>query len=102
MEAYLTEVLATKDPQTLDAYARILLDFARWLPRQAGRDQFHPVDMTRIALKTYFDAKKAEKKPLSRAEQEGKVTPLRGSERPLRYAPTTLSRMKVSLSSFAD
>jgi len=53
-------------------------------------------------LKTYFDAKKAEKKPLSRAEQEGKVMPLRGSERPLRYAPTTLSRMKVSLSGFAD
>src|SRR6266699_6213088 len=81
---------------------RILLDFAHWLPRQAGRDQFHPADMTRIALKTYIDAKKAEKKPLSRAEQEGKVTPLRGSERPLRYAPTTLSRMKVSLSGFAD
>ncbi len=58
--------------------------------------------MTRIALKTYFDAKKAEKKPLSRAEQEGKGTLLRGSERPLRYAPTTLSRMKVSLSGFAD
>jgi site-specific recombinase XerD len=102
VEAYLTNVLATKDPQTQDAYARILLDFVLWLPRQTGRDQFHPADMTRIALKTYFDAKKAEKKPLSRAELKGKVTPLRGSERPLRYAPTTLSRMKVSLSSFAD
>ena len=29
VEAYLTDVLTTKDPQTLDAYARILLDFAR-------------------------------------------------------------------------
>ena len=102
VEAYLTDVLAAKDPQTLDAYARILLDFARWLPRQTGCDQFHPADMTRTALKTYFDAKKAEKKPLSRAELEGKVASLRGSERPLHYAPTTLSRMKVSLSGFAD
>jgi site-specific recombinase XerD len=58
--------------------------------------------MTRTALKAYFDARKAEKKPLSKAEREGKVTPLRGSERPLRYAPTTLSRMKVALSGFAD
>jgi len=41
VEAYLTNVLATKDPQTQDAYARILLDFARWLPRQTG---FHATD----------------------------------------------------------
>src|SRR6266567_9528382 len=56
--------------------------------------------MTRNAVKTYFDAKKAEKAPSSKAECVGIALPLPETARPLRYVPTSLARMKVALSGF--
>src|SRR6266567_4774424 len=102
VERYLGEVLAARDPKTQDAYARALLDFSTWLARQPGSvGRFHPAAMTRNALKTYFDAKKAEKALPSKAEREGRVSPIADAARPLRYAPTSLARIKVALSGFA-
>ena len=98
---YLAEELASKDERTQDAYGRVLLDFSTWLSRQPGSNgQFRPSAMTKNAVKTYFDAKKAEKVPPSKAEQQGTALPLLEAARPLRYAPTSLARMKVALSGF--
>jgi site-specific recombinase XerD len=101
VERYLAEVLASKDERTQDAYGRALVDFSTWLARQPGSTgQFRPAAMTRNAVKTYFDAKKGEKVPLSKAERAGEVPTLPDAVRPLRYAPTSLARMKVALSGF--
>jgi site-specific recombinase XerD len=101
VERYLAEVLASKDERTQDAYGRALVDFSTWLARQPGSNgQFRPAAMTRNAVKTYFDAKKGEKVPPSKAERAGEVPTLPDAARPLRYAPTSLARMKVALSGF--
>lgn len=96
-------MLAGKDPRTQDAYGRVLVDFSTWLAHQPGSDgQFRPAAITRNAVKTYFDIKKGEKAPLSKAERAGDVSALPDVVRPLRYAPTSLARMKVALSGFVD
>ncbi len=101
VERYLGEVLVSKDTKTQDAYGRALVDFTTWLARQPGSNGlFRPATMTKNAVKTYFDVKKAEKAPLSKAEREGTIQPLPDAARPLRYAPTSLARMKVALSGF--
>jgi len=101
VERYLAERLSGKDAKTQDAYGRALVDFTTWLARQPGSNgQFRPAAMTRNAVKTYFDAKKAEKAPQSRSEREGTAPPLPDAARPLRYAPASLARMKVALSGF--
>ena len=101
VERYLAEVLVGKDDRTQDAYGRALVDFSTWLAHQPGSNgQFRPAAMTRNAVKTYFDAKKGEKIPLSKAERAGEVPVLPDAVRPLRYAPTSLARMKVALSGF--
>jgi len=101
VERYLAEVLVGKDARTQDAYARALWDFTFWLAHQPGSNgQFRPAAMTRNAVKTYFDVKKGEKLPLSKAQREGEAPVLPDAARPLRYAPTSLARMKVALSGF--
>lgn len=101
VERYLAEVLAGKDARTVDAYRRVLVDFSTWLARQPGSNkQFRPAAMTRNAVKTYFDAKKGEKTPASKAELAGEAPMLLDAMRPLRYSPTSLARMKVALSGF--
>ena len=99
---YLAEQLATKDEKTKYAYALVLHDFTEWLARMPGsQGQFAPRAMTKTAVKTYFDEKKAEKRPHTKAQLAGVGALLSESERPLRYAPTTFARMKVALSGFA-
>ena len=101
VERYLAERLSGKDERTQDAYGRALVDFSTWLAHQPGsNNQFRPAAMTRNAVKTYFDAKKGEKVPLSKAERAGEAPALPDAVRPLRYAPTSLARMKVALSGF--
>jgi site-specific recombinase XerD len=101
VESYQAEVLAGKDARTQDAYGRVLVDFSTWLAHQPGSDgQFRPTALTRNAVKTYFDIKKGEKAPLSRVERAGELPTLPDAVRPLRYAPTSLARMKVALSGF--
>jgi site-specific recombinase XerD len=101
VERYLAEVLAGKDLRTQDAYGRILVDFSTWLAHQPGSDgQFRPAAMTCNAVKTYFDVKKGEKVPLSKAERVLEEPTLPDAIRPLRYGPTSLARMKVALSGF--
>ncbi len=104
IERYLQEELAVRNAKTVDAYERVLQDFAAWLATKPGsHGQFFPQAMTRTALKTYFEEKKAETRKLSKEEQalseRGQLLPL---GRPPRYAPTSLARMKVALSGFAD
>jgi hypothetical protein len=101
VERYLAEVLAGKDLRTQDAYGRILVDFSTWLAHQPSSDgQFRPAAMTCNAVKTYFDVKKGEKVPLSKAERVLEEPTLLDAIRPLRYGPTSLARMKVALSGF--
>src|SRR6266702_5191419 len=77
VERYLVEVLASKDTKTQDAYGRVLVDFTTWRAHQPGSNGlFRPATMTKNAVKTYFDVKKAEKAPLSKAEREGTIQPL--------------------------
>ena len=104
IECYLQEELAARNANTVEAYQRVLQDFAAWLATKPGsRGQFVPQAMTRIALKTYFEEKKAESRKLSKEEQAkaqtGQLSPF---GRPPRYAPSTLARMKVALSGFSD
>src|SRR5260370_18363361 len=73
---YLAEQLVTKDEKTQYAYALILHDFTNWLALQVGsHGQFTPRAMTKTAVKTYFDEKKVEKKPRTKAELADDVTP---------------------------
>lgn len=101
---YHREKLVLKDAQTIDAYGRILLDFAGWLPGQAGcHHPFHPHDITANAVKTYFAEKKKEhRKPTQAEEQLIVAGQLRKEELPARYAPTSLARMKVALTGFVE
>ncbi len=104
IERYLQEELAVRNPKTIDAYQRILTDFATWLTHKPGsRGAFTPQAMTKTALKSFFDEKKAEVKPLTHEEQgfyEAGQLSLHG--RSLRYAPATLARMKVALGGLCD
>ena len=104
IERYLQEELALRNASTVEAYQRVLRDFAAWLATKPGsQGQFIPQAMIRTALKTYFEEKKAETRPLSKGEQAqtraGQLSPF---GRPPRYGPTSLVRMKVALSGFAD
>ena len=104
IERYLQEELALRNANTVEAYQRVLQDFAAWLATKPGsRGQFLPQAMTKTALKAYFDEKKAETRRLSKVEQEKAQ---RDQLSPFvflpRYAPSSLARMKVALSGFAD
>lgn len=95
------EELAHLDAKTQYAYARILKDFATWVARQPGsHDQFLPKAVTKTAVHTYFNEKKSERKPFTKAEQERSVVPISLQEHPLRYSPTSLNRIKVALNGF--
>ncbi len=85
---YLAEQLATKDEKTQYAYALVLHDFTEWLARMPGsQGQFDPRAMTKTAVKTYFDEKKAEKRPHTKAQLTGVGASLSESERPLDTIP---------------
>src|SRR5260221_374740 len=67
---YRQEKLVLKDGQTIDAYTRVLTDFADWLPEQAGSHKpFQPGDITANAVKTYFAGKKRDRRRSTKAEQ---------------------------------
>lgn len=102
IETYIAEELSTLDAKTQDAYLRVLRDFALWVAQRPGsHGQFSPNAMTKTAVSTYFNEKKAEKKPLTKAEQEQGLLLFSAAERPLRYSPTSLARIKVALTGFA-
>ena len=101
---YINERLALKNAQTTDAYGRILRDFADWLPHQAGSHKpFLPTDITATAVKTYFtEKKKARREPTLAELHLIAAGQLRKDDLPLRYAPTSLARMKVALTGFVE
>lgn len=102
IEAYIAEELDTLDTKTQDAYVRVLRDFAAWVAQRPGsQHQFSPAVMTKTAVHTYFNAKKTEKKPLSKDEEAQGLLLFSTAERPLRYSPTSLARIKVALNGFA-
>jgi len=101
IEIYIAEELAHLDAKTQYAYARILTDFALWVAKQPGsQSQFSPKAITKTAVHTYFNEKKSERKPLTKAELSRLVVPISLQEQPLRYSPTSLNRIKVALNGF--
>jgi site-specific recombinase XerD len=59
-EEYQQEILATKDPATIDAYTRILRFFLTWLAQKPGNfNQFHPQSLTHVAVQTYINSLKS-------------------------------------------
>lgn len=100
-ETYIAEELAHLDAKTQYAYARILTDFATWVAKQPGsQNQFSPKAITKTAVHTYFNEKKSERKPFTKAELSRSVVPISLQEQPLRYSPTSLNRIKVALNGF--
>lgn len=60
IEEYKQEVLAAKDPATIDAYTRVLRFFLTWLAQKPGNyNQFHPKALTSVALQTYINTLKS-------------------------------------------
>src|SRR5215467_10414830 len=90
IDRYLQEELALRNANTVEAYQRVLQDFASWLATKPGSSgQFYPQAMTRTALKTYFEEKKAEIRKLSKTEQ-AQTALLSPFDRSPRYAPSSL------------
>ncbi|GHO77943.1 hypothetical protein KSD_57140 [Ktedonobacter sp. SOSP1-85] len=70
--AYQQEVLASRDPSTIDAYTRILRKYVAWLAQRPGNyAQFHPQEITRTSIEFFLatlsssSAKKQAKAALS-------------------------------------
>lgn len=62
IETYIAEELAHLDAKTQDAYSRVLKDFTAWVAQRPGsQGHFAPSAMTKTAVSTYFNEKKAEK-----------------------------------------
>jgi site-specific recombinase XerD len=57
---YTEEVLAAKDPATIDAYTRVLRFFLTWLAQKPGNyHTFHPQSLTQVAVQTYINTLKS-------------------------------------------
>ena len=101
VETYLTKELAHLDAKTQYAYTRILMDFTIWVAKQPGsHTQFSPSAITKTAVHTYFNEKKSERKSATKAERTNIIVPISSNDQPLRYAPTSLNRIKVALNGF--
>jgi site-specific recombinase XerD len=55
IEEYRDSYLASKDKATVEAYTRVLQQFATWLAGQPGsQGQFHPRTITRTAVEIFL------------------------------------------------
>ncbi|EFH82183.1 tyrosine-type recombinase/integrase [Ktedonobacter racemifer] len=70
--AYRDEVLASRDPSTIEAYTRVLRKYVTWLAQRPGNyQQFHPQEITRTSIEFFLatlsssSAKKQAKAALS-------------------------------------
>src|SRR5579875_3963692 len=79
IEDWLTDyrlALAGKDTSTIDAYLRVIRQFARWFAERPGNDgQFYPQAITRTAVDMYLSTlKSTSHKNLARSALSGFCT----------------------------